>query len=262
MPEGKILRPRLSARHGRRRGGVGDHPGRHVGVGHARAPPSPQRRLAQGHRADGFSRRAGHAGRAHGRRAGQAHRGQHRSKSRWRSSSAARSPICSSATPTSFRSRPSSCLLRGGNLEVKAQMKHHVDKWGRARYGEKVWPHQRPGRDPRVVRRHDRPGRGVPQPRNLRGKDPLRHAAEPVARHARHRVERLRRQGQVVQQRLPHPLSRRLGHQRGAAAEGRPGEMGPRPQRLPPVRRWSGSTSVAGAALERLPWTTTTAGNR
>ena len=33
-------------------------------------------------------------------------------------------------------------LLRGGNLEVKAQMKHHVDKWGRARYGEKVWPHR------------------------------------------------------------------------------------------------------------------------
>ena len=31
-------------------------------------------------------------------------------------------------------------LLRGGNLEVKAQMKYHVEKWGRARYGEKVWP--------------------------------------------------------------------------------------------------------------------------
>ena len=33
-------------------------------------------------------------------------------------------------------------LLRGGNLEVKAQMKYHVDKWGRARYGEKIWPHK------------------------------------------------------------------------------------------------------------------------
>jgi hypothetical protein len=33
-------------------------------------------------------------------------------------------------------------LLRGGNLEVKAQMKYHVDKWGRARYGDKVWPHK------------------------------------------------------------------------------------------------------------------------
>ena len=31
-------------------------------------------------------------------------------------------------------------LLRGGNLEVKAQMKYHVEKWGKARYGEKVWP--------------------------------------------------------------------------------------------------------------------------
>jgi hypothetical protein len=31
-------------------------------------------------------------------------------------------------------------LNRGGNLEVTAQMKHHIDKWGRARYGEKVWP--------------------------------------------------------------------------------------------------------------------------
>jgi len=31
-------------------------------------------------------------------------------------------------------------LARGGNLEVTAQMKAHIDKWGRARYGEKVWP--------------------------------------------------------------------------------------------------------------------------
>ncbi|MFZ1933168.1 MAG: virulence factor SrfC family protein [Thermoguttaceae bacterium] len=31
-------------------------------------------------------------------------------------------------------------LLRGGNLEVKAQMKYHVEKWGKARYGEKIWP--------------------------------------------------------------------------------------------------------------------------
>ena len=33
-------------------------------------------------------------------------------------------------------------LLRGGNLEVKAQMKYHVEKWGKARYGEKSWPHK------------------------------------------------------------------------------------------------------------------------
>jgi hypothetical protein len=31
-------------------------------------------------------------------------------------------------------------LARGGNLEVTAQMKFHVDKWGRARYGDDVWP--------------------------------------------------------------------------------------------------------------------------
>ncbi|MGQ9574975.1 MAG: virulence factor SrfC family protein [Thermoguttaceae bacterium] len=31
-------------------------------------------------------------------------------------------------------------LARGGNLEVTAQMKYHIDKWGRARYGEKAWP--------------------------------------------------------------------------------------------------------------------------
>jgi hypothetical protein len=31
-------------------------------------------------------------------------------------------------------------LARGGNLEVTAQMKAHIDKWGRARYGEKIWP--------------------------------------------------------------------------------------------------------------------------
>jgi hypothetical protein len=33
-------------------------------------------------------------------------------------------------------------LSRFGNLEVKAQMKYHVEKWGRTRYGEKVWPHK------------------------------------------------------------------------------------------------------------------------
>ncbi len=31
-------------------------------------------------------------------------------------------------------------LARGGNLEVTAQMKYHIDKWGKARYGEEVWP--------------------------------------------------------------------------------------------------------------------------
>lgn len=31
-------------------------------------------------------------------------------------------------------------LLRGGNVEVSNQMKYHVGKWGRARYGEKAWP--------------------------------------------------------------------------------------------------------------------------
>ncbi len=31
-------------------------------------------------------------------------------------------------------------LARGGNLEVTAQMKFHMDKWGRARYGDDVWP--------------------------------------------------------------------------------------------------------------------------
>ena len=33
-------------------------------------------------------------------------------------------------------------LSRGGNLEVTAQMKYHIDKWGKARYGEKTWPHK------------------------------------------------------------------------------------------------------------------------
>ncbi len=31
-------------------------------------------------------------------------------------------------------------LLRGGNVEVSNQMKYHVTKWGRARYGAKAWP--------------------------------------------------------------------------------------------------------------------------
>jgi hypothetical protein len=31
-------------------------------------------------------------------------------------------------------------LARGGNLEVTSQMKANLDRWGRARYGEDVWP--------------------------------------------------------------------------------------------------------------------------
>ena len=31
-------------------------------------------------------------------------------------------------------------LARGGNLEVTAQMKFHIDKWGKAHYGEDAWP--------------------------------------------------------------------------------------------------------------------------
>lgn len=31
-------------------------------------------------------------------------------------------------------------LARGGNIEVTSQMKYHIDKWGKARYGEQVWP--------------------------------------------------------------------------------------------------------------------------
>lgn len=33
-------------------------------------------------------------------------------------------------------------LSRGGNLEVTAQMKHHINKWGKTRYGDTTWPHQ------------------------------------------------------------------------------------------------------------------------
>lgn len=39
-------------------------------------------------------------------------------------------------------------LSRYGNLEVKAQMKYHVEKWGKARYGEKVWPNRVPDEVP------------------------------------------------------------------------------------------------------------------
>jgi hypothetical protein len=31
-------------------------------------------------------------------------------------------------------------LVRGGNLEVTSALKHHVDQWGRARYGVEAWP--------------------------------------------------------------------------------------------------------------------------
>ena len=39
-------------------------------------------------------------------------------------------------------------LSRGGNLEVTSQMKYHIDKWGKLRYGEKAWPQRVPDEIP------------------------------------------------------------------------------------------------------------------
>ena len=58
MPKDKyfVLDYRPGTRHGHR--GTGDDPGRHAGAGHPRAAPPPERRLAQGDRADGLPRHA------------------------------------------------------------------------------------------------------------------------------------------------------------------------------------------------------------
>ena len=135
-----VLEYRPGTRHGHR--GTGNHPGRHAGTGHARAAAPPQRRVAEGDRADGLPRRAGHAGRA------------------TRASSRASAPSADSLEEQmeivkrgkvsylferfvdELQIQTLFLLLRGGNLEVKAQMKYHVEKWGRARYGEKIWPHR------------------------------------------------------------------------------------------------------------------------
>ena len=75
--QGEVLRPRVPPRHGHGHRGAGNDPGRHPRVGHARAAAPPERRMAEGDRADGLPRRAGHAGRAHGHRARQAHERRH-----------------------------------------------------------------------------------------------------------------------------------------------------------------------------------------
>ena len=244
--QGKVLRAGLPPRHA----ALGNEDLETIQAGmlelvHARAAPPPQRRLAEGDRADGLPRRAGHAGRAARASSRASAPRPTRWKSRWRSSSAARSPTSSSATPTSCRSRRCFLLLRGGNLEVKAQMKYHVDKWGRARYGEKIWPHKVRDEIPALFIGMTGLDEEFRNREDLRREDPLRHAAEPVARHAGQRDERFRRQGQALHQRLSHPLPRHLGHRRGAAEQGRPGEVDPRPQGLPRIATWSSSTSAS-----------------
>ena len=64
-----------------------------------------------------------------------------RSTSRWRSSSAARWPTSSSATPRRCRSRRCCCLSRGGNLEVTAQMKYQHRQVGQGPLRRRTWPH-------------------------------------------------------------------------------------------------------------------------
>ena len=143
-------------------------------------------------------------------------------------------------------------LLRGGNLEVKAQMKYHVDKWGRARYGDKTWPHKVQDEIPALfigMTGLDEEFRN----REIYAEKILYDTpAEPVAGHAGDGAQRLRRQGQDLQQRLSHPLSRHLGHQRGAAEQRRPGEVDPRPQGLPRIRHGQGVRPLAGAPLGHL----------
>ncbi len=232
--QGEVFRPRIPPQLGHGHRGTGNHPGRHAGTGHARAAAPPQRRVAEGDRADGLPRRAGHAGRADGHRARQADQRRHAGRADGNRQArqglvplrALRRRIADpDALPPAPRRQPGS----QGPDEVS---RREVGPGPLRREGLAA---PRAGRDSRLVHRHVGPGRGVPQPRNLRREDPLRHAAEFDSRHAGQRDDRFRRQGQGVHQRLSHPLSRHVGHQRGAARGRQPGEMGPRPQGVPRI---------------------------
>ena len=126
-------------------------------------------------------------------------------------------------------------LLRGGNLEVKAQMKYHVEKWGRARYGEKVWPLRVQDEIPALFIGMS----GLDE--EFRNREIF---AEKILYDTRlnsildtlgNVLTDFGGKGKAVHQRLSHPLSRHVGHQRGAAQGRQPGEMGPRPQGLPRI---------------------------
>ncbi len=230
----EVLRVGVPSQHGHGRRGVGDHPGRHAGTGHARPAASLERRLAEGDRADGLPRRAGDAGRADGHRARQAD--QRRLAGRADGNRQARQGLVPlralrrraadpDAVPPPPRRKP------GGQ---------GADEVPRGEVGQgPLWREglaaPRAGRRARLVHRHVGPGRGVPQPRNLRREDPVRHPAQLHSRHAGQRAHRFRRQGQGVHQRLPHPLSRHVGHRRVAAPGRQSGEMDPGPQGVPRI---------------------------
>ena len=142
-------------------------------------------------------------------------------------------------------------LLRGGNLEVKAQMKYHVEKWGKARYGEKVWPLRVQDEIPALFIGMS----GIDE--EFRNREIF---AEKMLYDTRlnsildtlgQRDERFRRQRQGLQQRLSDPLSRHVGHQRGAARRTTTRKNGPRPQGVPGIGTGEDLCPRRGLALGR-----------
>ncbi len=129
-------------------------------------------------------------------------------------------------------------LLRGGNLEVKAQMKYHVEKWGKARYGEKVWPHRVQDEIPALFIGMTGLDEEFRNREIFAEKILYDTRLELAPGHAGQRAHRLRRQGQGLHQRLSHPLPRHVGHRRGAAAGGQPARSGTRPARPSSNRSW------------------------
>ena len=143
-------------------------------------------------------------------------------------------------------------LLRGGNLEVKAQMKYHVEKWGKARYGEKVWPHRVQDEIPALFIGMS----GLDE--EFRNREIF---AEKILYDTRlnsildtlgNVMTDFGGKGKAVHQRLSHPLSRHVGHQRGAARRTKTRRNGPAPARRSSNRSWSRPTS----ATRPLRWDT------
>ena len=120
-------------------------------------------------------------------------------------------------------------LARGGNLEVTSQMKANLDRWGRARYGEAVWPQRVSDEVPAFVSGHHRHRRGISQPHRIRRRDALRNPAHAIGRRAGVGAQRFRRPRQALQQRLSAPLSRHLGRRPEAARARRAPRSGSMP---------------------------------
>ena len=104
---------------------------------------------------------------------------------------------------------------------------------------------------PALFHRHDRHRRGVPQPRELRRQGALRHAGwDKLVDMLGNVMTDFGGSDKRLHQRLPHPLSRHLGHRCAPSASAKTPKVGPRRRGVPRI----GAGADRSSSRPQLRW--------